>query len=554
MYEQIKRSISIATKIILGLFILTYFGASLVICDEDIPLCKESLKELKEDLKDWQKRCLDTTQEYSQDINTPCCNDEKRYIQSRRKMQRKLCFYKDLYPHPYLFIRSRSEIKAVDLLTHDASRVVNGLGDGDRLRGGLAIDINDKKLYFGDGSGSLWKANFDGSSRKTILKNAKVYKMAIDWIGRRIFWTKYPWEKRIFVVNVDGKHERTLTTTQDLTYGIAVDPLAGYLFWTEHEFSFYRMLARIQRMNLAKNDIVTLVSNQYGLAGILRALSLDYTNKRVYWVSDSGGILSRGYDGKTTTTVNSGSFNRLLLGIFEDSVYFQKSDVLYINEMNMTSRIISRSIKVNKTDYRDLVIVHSSLQPMAAEECSSTPCGRFAFCNISTGLCVCQVGFKKNASKCADIDECSSFPCGPNEKNSCTNFVGYYKCSCGDGFVIDTTERKCIAYSDLQIKLGKSNINKTGTIQIFHPSFGWGTICGWPRWTEPEGDVVCRQLGFTGVKVARKNAYYGWGNGPILLSNVRCSGNETFIWDCEHRGWKNDRDCHHGEDSGVDCY
>ena len=81
-------------KIILGLFTLLYFGASLVICDEVIPFCKESLKALKEDLKGWQKRCLNNTLEYSRDIDTPCCNAEKKYIQNRRKMHRKLCFYK----------------------------------------------------------------------------------------------------------------------------------------------------------------------------------------------------------------------------------------------------------------------------------------------------------------------------------------------------------------------------------------------------------------------------------------------------------------------------
>ena len=132
-------------------------------------------------------------------------------------------FFSDLYPHPYLFIRSRSEIEAVDLLTHDVTRVAERLGNDD----GLAIDIKEKKLYFGDGNGSLSKANFDGSGRKVILKNAKVFKMAIDWIGRRIFWTKYPLEQRIFVVNMDGKHERTLTSTQATTFGIAVDPNVG---------------------------------------------------------------------------------------------------------------------------------------------------------------------------------------------------------------------------------------------------------------------------------------------------------------------------------------
>ena len=122
-----------------------------------------------------------------------------------------------------MFIRSRSEIEAVDLLTHDVTRVAERLGNDD----GLAIDIKEKKLYFGDGNGSLSKANFDGSGRKVILKNAKVFKMAIDWIGRRIFWTKYPLEQRIFVVNMDGKHERTLTRTQASTFGIAVDPNVG---------------------------------------------------------------------------------------------------------------------------------------------------------------------------------------------------------------------------------------------------------------------------------------------------------------------------------------
>ena len=111
-----------------------------------------------------------------------------------------------------------------------------------------------------------------------------------------------------------------------------------------------------------------------------------------------------------------------------------------------------------------------------------------------------------------------------------------------------------IAYSDLLIKLVKSNSNKTGTIQIFHPSFGWGTICGWPRWTDAEGDVVCRQLGFTGVKVTRKNAYYGRESGPMLLSYVHCTGSESYIWDCKHSGWNNPRGgCRHGDDAGVDC-
>ena len=112
-------------------------------------------------------------------------------------------------------------------------------------------------------------------------------------------------------------------------------------------------------MNLAKNDIVTLARSK-----LPWALSLDYTNKRVYWVSNGNSISSTDYDGESTTTVRSGSFKDYLLGIFEDSVYFQLRNVRYINAVNRTSRTISRSIKVDKTVYSDLIIVHNSLQPM----------------------------------------------------------------------------------------------------------------------------------------------------------------------------------------------
>ena len=94
MYEEIKRSTFIATKIVLGLLLLIYFGASLVICEEEIPFCKESSKSLTDDMKDWQEKCSKKILDYSQDLTTTCCNAEKKYIQNRRRMLRKLCFYK----------------------------------------------------------------------------------------------------------------------------------------------------------------------------------------------------------------------------------------------------------------------------------------------------------------------------------------------------------------------------------------------------------------------------------------------------------------------------
>ena len=71
------------------------------------------------------------------------------------------------------------------------------------------------------------------------------------------------------------------------------------------------------------------------------------------------------------------------------------------------------------------------------------------------------------------------------------------------------------------------------------------------------GGVVCRQLNFTGASaVMRHSYYYGRGSGPVLLDNIKCTGNESYIWECSHRGWNvYDPDCaFHLWDVGVDCY
>ena len=52
--------------------------------------------------------------------------------------------------------------------------------------------------------------------------------------------------------------------------------------------------------------------------------------------------------------------------------------------------------------------------------------------------------------------------------------------------------------------------------------------------------------------IARGSAYFGQGNGSILLDYVQCSGNEASIFSCSR-----DRivsyNCDHSDDAGVIC-
>ena len=56
---------------------------------------------------------------------------------------------------------------------------------------------------------------------------------------------------------------------------------------------------------------------------------------------------------------------------------------------------------------------------------------------------------------------------------------------------------------------------------------------------------------FVGSK-AKRNAYFGFGTGPILLSNLYCTGTESSLLECSHQSC-GVTSCTHSNDAGVIC-
>uniref|UniRef100_A0A8C4YK83 Neurotrypsin n=1 Tax=Gopherus evgoodei TaxID=1825980 RepID=A0A8C4YK83_9SAUR len=94
---------------------------------------------------------------------------------------------------------------------------------------------------------------------------------------------------------------------------------------------------------------------------------------------------------------------------------------------------------------------------------------------------------------------------------------------------------------------GGSNAHE-GRVEVYHTG-QWGTVCD-DQWDDADAEVVCRQLGL--VAKAWSHAYFGEGSGPVLLDEVRCTGNELSIEQCPKSSWR-EHNCGHKEDAGVSC-
>ncbi|XP_050393850.2 deleted in malignant brain tumors 1 protein [Patella vulgata] len=115
----------------------------------------------------------------------------------------------------------------------------------------------------------------------------------------------------------------------------------------------------------------------------------------------------------------------------------------------------------------------------------------------------------------------------------------------------DHREDISVVCKDVEYRLVEGSGSHEGRVEVFFNN-QWGTVCD-HGWGESQARVVCKQLGFETTQAkAFPLAHFGEGFGPIWLDEVMCTGSESSLATCRHRGW-GVNNCSHSEDASVVC-
>ena len=115
----------------------------------------------------------------------------------------------------------------------------------------------------------------------------KATALSVDWLGDSIYWINEQANRyaRIEQIGIKGNSRRTVIWGDQLNepYELKVDPIAGFIFWTDWKKRISPDDDRIRiisRATMAGDQITPLASNRFNTVGDrIKHITLDYRNK-----------------------------------------------------------------------------------------------------------------------------------------------------------------------------------------------------------------------------------------------------------------------------------
>lgn len=168
------------------------------------------------------------------------------------------------YQENQIYFNTSSGVQRSDLSSTDLSQkedfVVGQTNDPD----GLAIDLENRKLYWINYDGGLWSKNLDGTGETEIIPGVEGASVIV--VGDRIYYDEYvaSGDIRIKSANLDGTGITTIAVgVSRVVYGLAYDPYGEKLYWGD------RRAYTMMRANLDGSDAEIYYQATAGTNGIV---------------------------------------------------------------------------------------------------------------------------------------------------------------------------------------------------------------------------------------------------------------------------------------------
>ncbi|XP_071897516.1 low-density lipoprotein receptor-related protein 8 isoform X2 [Anas platyrhynchos] len=273
---------------------------------------------------------------------------------------------------PYLIFTNRHEVRKIDLVKRDYSRIIP------MLKNVVALDVEvaTNRIYWCDlFYRKIYSAYIDKASdtaEQVILIDSQLNSpegLAIDWVHKNIYWTDSG-NKTISVATADGSRRRTLFN-RDLSEprAIAVDPTRRFMYWSD-----WGDKAKIEKAGLNGVGRRVLVADNIEWPN---GITLDLLNQRLYWVDSKLHSLScidfNGSNRKVLISSVDDLSHPFGLAVFEDRVFWTDLENEAIFSANRLNGLDISVLAENLNNPHDIVVFHELKQPKAPDSCELSP-------------------------------------------------------------------------------------------------------------------------------------------------------------------------------------